>query len=365
MRGACGDGLRIHGEICWPWSPFRRLRFTERISSALSSIRAVGLDSRYAVITNEIKDILYRSTDGSVRRRRPVGSASPIRDVQLLVAAATTPTATRAARSLQRAIAHLALLVDEPHYDRCATVAGRLGSGKSHLIAALLDQPDERVLVLPLPAPLSPGDLLPTILKAAAEASGLEWVSLGDLDAFAQRHGRRLVIVVDDLHRWLRTAPGYREQLRDVIADTTNLWSLYWLLTTDVSRFDDALRDASFWRRYAVAYESGGSGHDEADAPAHKRRLREADQTTAGWARLDAVNVMQETGWRVYQDVAGRPAVEPEPKLKTRLFSPDVAWMAIEHRQEYQLAELLSLTSVQLVTNVETILRAVGAASSR
>jgi hypothetical protein len=305
---------------------------TAPIVTAVRDLRDVSLEQTYAVIAEDVVEIL-------------AGALTPARR---LLSCSRGRAARDAAQGLSTAVERLSALTSEPRYERCLPVVGRLGAGKTHLIVRLLT-PEKRslrtVFVLAPDVSTAQGGVLRMLIREAEEATGRAWRTLADLDAFVRNEHGSLLAIVDDLHRW-RSDAGFRVDLISSITKTTHLRSLRWLVTTDTTRLDDTLQDRDFWTLYGIRDHGDPAWPESSD-----RALRTSRSVAvgAGWLNVDVLNTRDETGWRVYVDVAGMPNVEPEPDFKAKLFKPDVAWMAIDLRSGHQLSDLLSLNSIELV----------------
>lgn len=250
--------------------------------------------------------------------------------------------------------------VIRPLYGRCLLVMGRTGSGKTHLVARLLDS-HERIIegyeLYCLYVPFEPktaghGDSLPIdqVLKDTASfeytgaPNGPEWRSFEELARFVSEvkpDGKgtgRLVVILDDLDLWVRDRQLDLEELHRFIELHTTLYHVYWVLCLPEADYSlVAGRDLErFWGQYGFM----GQRHMP---------------TPSGWTGLDALNEQTES-WNPI--VCYKLGVEELPpnltswldKMSTQLLTnPFIAWLVGDVIKEKAIEVLPNLNYIDFV----------------
>jgi Domain of unknown function (DUF4062) len=313
-----------------------------RLGSVQGALRAIDMNGRYA----RIADALLEAIDEDVMAR-----------VDAVATRARDTVAWNEARELAGDVRRLRDAAKSPRYACCLPVVGKPGAGKTHFVGALLagHAPwSATTLVVPLDPPPSGGDpSLEILIRTQVDrASGVRWRSIDELDQFVTDNGWRLLVVIDDLHLWLRRHPGLSDDLMRLIADCTRLHSIRWLIAIDETHLDDLSgSDQGFWRRYGYIDRTESASLVELGVSGSEARMRLAASSVGlgGWLRLDELNRSEQVGWRIYAAACERPPTLPDATMRRQLASPDVAWMAIDLRQRLELGDLLSLDYVALV----------------
>jgi hypothetical protein len=185
-----------------------------------------------------------------------------------------------------------------PGFERCFLVLGSPGSGKTHFVASLLEESaraarpwrmDDLVLFLPLAHAPGGEGVESRMLEGVRQASGIEWTDLAELDRFLKEeaNGTRLVVVIDDLQKWLAERPAVLEELTGLIATLTSLHSLYWLLTLEFTAYPAVAGHGAFWVRYGMRNDTG-------------------------WAMLDVINDEEQVGIGILRAAWGAAAEETD-----------------------------------------------------
>jgi hypothetical protein len=206
----------------------------------------------------------------------------------------------RRLESLQWALRSLDRQAHDPEFRQCFLVTGFPGSGKTHLIASILDElaqsenkPDALVLVLDDAAPpTTPLDQL--LLDELRRATRHEWNALDEFDQFVEHtyKGTRLAIVIENLERWDARRPGFVNELADWIYQG-GFRSFRWLVTLNPAHYDKAANKADRWRELGW------------------RRAWDSDNeytNLSGWLDLDQANREEMTGVKILRkQLSGEP----------------------------------------------------------
>jgi len=235
----------------------------------------------------------------------------------------------------------LQVYLDKQPYGKCLLVMGGAGSGKTHLLARLLDRhpeggnsaPTYCLYVPRIAGSKADGQSVPVeelLLRAArfecpAKPEGPSWRTFSELANFVGRLQRtedrrgKLLIVLDDLDLWVRDGDIELEELFKFIDRCTNFHHIFWVLCLSEANYDLVSVPAyeCFFRRYAFA------GSDS--APEY-----------GGWIVLDSLNARTEQWEPIIRRALGQPAVPPdlvsklEDMPKSLLTNPFIAWIVGE-----------------------------------
>ncbi|HEX2079040.1 MAG TPA: trypsin-like peptidase domain-containing protein [Longimicrobium sp.] len=203
------------------------------------------------------------------------------------------------ARELASRLSGLRRLLEEPdriRFERCYLVLGSTGAGKTHFVSSLLGRGaswggtlDHPVLPLPLSTFYRDEPLAELVLQGAAQASGIRWDDLAALDRFLgdEAGGARVVVVLDDLQKWLAARPDFLDDLVDTVSSHTHLHSLYWLLLLEHTTYPEVAGRGPFWARYGP-------------------------ESDTGWVMLDEVNRTRRVGIEMLRRAWDADAIETE-----------------------------------------------------
>ncbi len=255
----------------------------------------------------------------------------------------------------------LAIALDWPSYGRCLLIMGSAGSGKTHLMVRLLHglinhEPNEP-LYYPVYIPENA-----TLLKKFASkpeqlvleagqlhtnnGPGPKWRSLEELADFVSQLGEndnqesRLVILLDNIHLWVRDYGFNIKALQNLIEEHTHLHQLYWVISISEAYYDmvsDRVYE-KFWREFGFVPNSETA-------------------MTEGWIEIDAINA--DSGqWKqiIQHKLDARPLptdviVQLDTQSQTWLTNPFIAWIFNESYKtgELKVQELLNLNYVEFV----------------
>lgn len=163
----------------------------------------------------------------------------------------------------------------------------------------------------------------------------------------------RLVIAVDDLQRWESVRPHFIEELTAFVADHTQLHSLYWLVTLDLSSYDSVTGQTRFWEEYTTP---------------PRQLIRSREDLSAlpiigigGWLVLDELNLVHRLGVELIRAVLAQgdssatalalDAIEEDEAVLRNLSNPQIAWILLDLRAELpiQLKTLVNVTFVEFI----------------
>jgi hypothetical protein len=155
-------------------------------------------------------------------------------------------------------LAHLKLILYLTRYDRCFLVLGSVGAGKTHFLLRLLNQvAHEQSVVFPLlldSSTYSKGRLEEFLVEQVKKWSKQDWYSLQDIDRFFKRQSLKLVLIVDDIHKWIDEVNKFEDELQSVIAEATKYRSILWVITCrDKAYYRLSL--PMFWKYYGYMQE--------------------------------------------------------------------------------------------------------------
>lgn len=197
-----------------------------------------------------------------------------------------------------QAVKQLNTFLATPRYRNCLLVLGQLGSGKSHFVVRLLEQHNqehvtEKLFCLYVPLELAKRvgagqvSINELVMTAAAftmydKPVGPAWRSLHELAAFVSTEGGKLLIILDDLDRWVQSQTLQLSKLQEYIEQHTNIHNLYWILCASEADYEFAVNSeyaaTNFWHYY---------GYVDSIDPT----------SSTGWVRLDRLN-KQERVWQ-------------------------------------------------------------------
>lgn len=250
--------------------------------------------------------------------------------------------------------------VIKPVYGKCLLVMGRTGSGKTHLVACLLQSHERTIegyelycLYVPFePKTTSHGDLLPIdqVLKDAASfeypsvSQGPRWRTLGELARFvsetkaAGNRTGRLVIILDDLDSWVRDRRLDLEALHEFIEQHTTLHHVYWVLC--LSEADYSLVAGREFERFWGQYGFVGQPYMP---------------TPSGWTGLDTLNEQFECWRAIIHYKLGGKELPPDltsalDKMSRQLLAnPFIAWLVGDLIKEDVIQALPNLNYIDFV----------------
>jgi hypothetical protein len=215
------------------------------------------------------------------------------------------------------------LYLDIPLFQKCFLLSGSIGSGKTHFIFSLLEESinTQDFLILPIEPELyltHGHNLQDLILKLVEDYTGTKWSSLSEINQCllqsprpidGENKGIKLVLVLDDVQRWLGHDTQILQKLSSIIAYTTKLHAISWLITLPDRCIDTVVSDfKSFWEKYSFVSSINRQIHHRSE---HKNRTPKAlnhnmiDSRTSnisGWIDLDQLNICSQTGILLIQE---------------------------------------------------------------
>ncbi|MDQ1351580.1 MAG: hypothetical protein QG657_1885 [Acidobacteriota bacterium] len=277
--------------------------------------------------------------------------------------------------------------IETPSYNKCFLAVGSIGSGKTHLIASLMGERDtgqkgQNYLILKLAAPYNNNETLEElILKGIQIAGGVSWRSLEDFDAFLKKAYNKkntpefklanaiggsnlslnipkLVVTIDDLHKWISWRPGFLNELIRFIFTHTRLHSIYWLLTIDYNCYHYLSRnDLDMFLTYSWI-DTRETFHENPAYPAYPETPAQPIYHIAGWFVLDEYNIMTGVGLQVLRRELGAENGESslaldyisrDEAILRKIAPPFMAWTLLELKGELPLTDMVNLNYIEVV----------------
>lgn len=245
--------------------------------------------------------------------------------------------------NLRKSIGMLVALkryLENPLFQKCFLITGSMGSGKSYFIYWLVEESlrtkDFLVLILQPETYKADKDLLTYILDQIELYCHRSWSSLNQVNECLERSTRyfnnerssmKLIIVMDDIQRWINIEPQIIQKISNIISYTTNLHSIFWVITTPDRCVDSlVLQNRVFWKRYSLV-KSINRHVEEGNHPHQPKRSwlnQDLNQirvvNISGWIDLDNINLLAETGFSLIEE-----------NLKNRNDEESLKWID-EHR---------------------------------
>ena len=118
----------------------------------------------------------------------------------------------------------------------------------------------------------------------------------------------KLILVLDDVQRWLGYDAKILQKLSSIIAYTTNLHAISWLITVEDRCIDTVVSDCKeFWEKYSFAPSINRQIH-EAELRSRLHKTQDHDMidyhvsNISGWIDLDQLNIHSQTGILLIQE---------------------------------------------------------------
>jgi hypothetical protein len=239
---------------------------------------------------------------------------------------------------------------NHPDFQRCFLFIGGLGAGKTHFIVSLLaTSSTQNKSFLLLDLSLSPdGSLDEQILRDINKRTGKHWSNLNEFNAFLKKEGKgtRLVISIDDIHKWL-SLRGHLKDLIDVISSHTDLDAIYWLIALENTSYDKVTgkNENRFWRDYSYR---------------PKKEDQERLFSIGGWLDLDELNRSAKIGLKLLRqqmsskgedDLRAFQMLNERADTMRYLSSPFIAWILWRLCKERQLplSRVVNLNFIEFI----------------
>lgn len=316
-------------------TPFKAIDCKKNYRKLLTEVREREPLQLVIELTSVIKSLL-KKMDQARERRLEVAFSS--QDKELL----------HSAQSLRAAAEDLQKILKTP-FGRCFCVMGALGSGRTHFIASLLGEVGEdgaprEYFLLPLSFPPADIDLAAWLLPQLREVSGVRWQSLEECDADLSAHGKRVVVVIDDLQALWYAQPSFDEKLRHLVEATTQLHSLYWLFAVHDTAYDTVCRHKAFWEAYGYVIDDINPCCEGAGPTAYAVGHRN------GWLMLNELNRADNFGFRLLKalkkDQLAADLVAGQAKVVQYLAAPFLAWIVESLSDSVDVTSLVTLNFV-------------------
>lgn len=213
--------------------------------------------------------------------------------------------------------------LDIPLFQKCFLISGSIGSGKSHFIYSLIEESinTQDFLILPIEPELylSHGsNLQDHILKLVGDYTEIKWSSLSEINQCllqsprpidGESKGIKLVLVLDDVQRWLGHDTQILQKLSSIIAYTSNLHAISWLITLPDRCIDTVVSDVkSFWEKYSFVTSLNRQIHhrsehrNQSPKSLNHNMINSLASNISGWIDLDQHNLRSQTGILLIQE---------------------------------------------------------------
>lgn len=335
----------------------------EGVRELQDRLGSVDLTASYPTVLADLKEAVAHPGPKSIQDRirrleREAGRETGIDEL------ASLRDARDALFALQEEIRH-------PRHGRCLLLLGETGSGKTHLSVAFepdlaaadgrAPSPDEewRSLLLWVRRDDPGGTLREKMEGLIGRITGYPWKGLEHFQEglwraeswLAERDARmsygvpRLVVVLDDFDRWLRSRAITRDELENLILETSRLHSFYWVLTLQHTAFPEVAQHRELWSAYAWRRDRG-----------KEESASRARQQIGSWIDLDRLNQLDLLGIKLVEQVS--EAEDPEPirlgvgsgtPVERDLSNPQNAWTLLHCRGELDLNYLVNLNFIGYV----------------
>lgn len=273
--------------------------------------------------------------------------------------------------------------IDSP-FRRCFLVLGSPGSGKTHFLASLLAESEDlnkELLVLPLIEPYIQKTLEEVILDSINHATKVSWPNLKSFNSFLERSNDihdlqkksnriKLIISIDNLQTWLSIRGNtFNQELISFIRKSTELHSIFWLITLRDASYDKLLNDKheQFWRKYSC-FDSTEAIVNRAKNTWNKSRnfyfksIEENVPNIGGWAVLDTLNIQNQLGIGIIKkaivteketnkenDLVALNWIDEQKKLIEKLSNPFIALILLDLSEFIPLKNLVNLNFIEFV----------------
>ncbi|HEX4966389.1 MAG TPA: DUF4062 domain-containing protein [Thermoanaerobaculia bacterium] len=296
-------------------------------------------------------------------------------------------------RRIRAKLRNLAEMVGTPRFCRCLLIAGGTGSGKSHVLTYLdpdlgpkpveagMDQAtfeDPRPFLLWLRPTEDPSTLSEQVLERVREISGYPWSNLEQLDQYFIEVGKhhqakapKLILLVDDLHRWVAGREAYLRAFETWIARATHLACLHWVIALPATSYAELAETEHFWKAFSLLPESARDGQSKRRSDVAKS-TEWTDPTTirqvGGWLWLDEVNESKRLGQQLIreyieiyqpeetellsylkQDDLASPEAGNWRRQTRHLNTPQIAWVLLDFLGEEDAQTLVNLHFIGFV----------------
>jgi len=189
-------------------------------------------------------------------------------------------------------------------------------------------------------------DLDVLLLHELRQVSRYGWRTLEEMNRFLERYDLRLVLIFDDLQRWVDTTPDFVRQLKDLIAEHSEWHSLYWLVTARDRSLQPFRGGREFWLEYGFygSDEQWGKALEPiptTDGELRKTWLEQMEQAEApktevphvgGWISLDDLNQESKTGLIIVSTQIEEPVNFElmEVASQRHVCVPFIAWIVVD-----------------------------------
>jgi Domain of unknown function (DUF4062) len=328
----------------------------------------VDVNAPYATALNGLQSFLYSVVD-----RTLVGFAEVLRQRSSRLATDAEINGQSAElRKLRQAVRHLQREARDPRFGRCFLVIGRAGSGRTHFIASILNEDEDRdesvsqqlALVLwpnDRPPAVSVRDFEAMLADAIRAATGMRgWRSVEQFAGFAR--DTRLVIVIDELARWLVGNPQFLTVLTGFIAAHAAIPSLRFVITlqtTDYDRVSEASELSRFWQAYGFnrEYRLGRRSQRQVGGVRFESPVR-PDPAVTGWLVLDDLNRSAGIGRSILRAQLEQEGLDVSSALlaldegaasASHIAIPLIVWIFLDARREFGWDVLVNFTFIDFI----------------
>ena len=272
-------------------------------------------------------------------------------------------------RDLSEIRNHLGFLEDEiarPCFDKCLLVMGDTGAGKTHFITSILaeagQEPGREVMILPVrPHLIGNQKLADYLLDQLRDHTRVDWESLEDVENYLSSLEVRpkLMVAIDDLQK-APEGSHFLEELQELIAQNTQVHSLFWTIAIDHQSYIQVSGYGEFWDAYGFARDEE-NGEDESEIDVSQPPSVDRTTRIGKWLHLDELNEQREIGIQIIRQVVSADADQGAPLLSglqhlsatahRHLTKPFIAWALLDIRSNLEVSSLVDLNFIDFISH--------------
>lgn len=249
-------------------------------------------------------------------------------------------------KELVKNLKELKEMLENPSFHKCFLLLGSLGAGKTHFVYSLVDDTlknKNSLLILYLRPIYEVQRIENLIMSCIAGIVNINFRNLSDVMSFMKKSNTKLVIVIEDFHKWLELDPLFQDKLVDFIALHTCIHTLYWIISIQDTYYDKVAMENKFWDKYGFKYR--------------REYLKGESMPFIGsWINLDDLNYKDQLGLKLIFKVLKKNQFDIE-QFRKRLQSqtlknitnPFIAWLLLDLRNQIALDNMFNLTYIEFV----------------
>jgi hypothetical protein len=272
---------------------------------------------------------------------------------------------------LHQGLIDLRDLISIPKFKKCFLLLGSLGSGKTQFIYNLINKSIDlfeqknnqySFLIIHL-QPNENNDLENAILTEIKKFSGIDsWKSLDEFNNYLhnQKLDLKLVIVIDNLHKWIAKNIDFKDKLVNFISQKTYLHCLYWVVSLIDTNYDQIIdkKSSKFWEQYSFLDNTV----KQITKLINYNNNNETISCIGGWIYLDYVNYSQQLGislLKTYTEEHGHQSYDffsdkilyniTKNSYIYHISNPFIAWIIIDSSNNINLENLVLLNFAEFI----------------